>query len=159
MNMAEQPNYLTAEGLRELEARLEYLRKVRRQEVADRLRQAMEEGGELVENAEYEDAKNEQAFVEGEVMRLEALLSNVEIIESNGPKDVVGLGDHVSVREKGSKDLEVFHLVGAAEANPAEGRISHKSPLGRALIGCKVGDKVTVKAPDGDIVFEVKAIE
>ena len=79
--MAEQPNYLTAEGLRELEARLEYLRKVRRQEVADRLRQAMEEGGELVENAEYEDAKNEQAFVEGEVMRLEALLSNVEIIE------------------------------------------------------------------------------
>ena len=157
--MAEQPNYLTAEGLRELEARLEYLRKVRRQEVAERLRQAMEEGGELVENAEYEDAKNEQAFVEGEVMRLEALLSNVEIIESNGPKDVIGLGDRVSVREKGSKDLEVFYLVGAAEANPAEGRISHKSPLGRALIGRKVGDKVTVKAPDGDIVFEIKAIE
>lgn len=157
--MAEQPNYLTAEGLRELEARLEYLRKVRRQEVAERLRQAMEEGGELVENAEYEDAKNEQAFVEGEIMRLEALLSNVEIIESNGPKDVVGLGDRVSVREKGSKELEVFYLVGAAEANPAEGRISHKSPLGRALMGRKVGDKVTVKAPDGDIVFEIKAIE
>lgn len=157
--MAEQPNYLTAEGLRELEARLEYLRKVRRQEVADRLRQAMEEGGELVENAEYEDAKNEQAFVEGEIMRLEALLSNVEIIESNGPKDVIGLGDRVSVREKGSRELEVFHLVGAAEANPAEGRISHKSPLGRALVGHKVGDKVTVKAPDGDIVFEIKAIE
>lgn len=157
--MAEQPNYLTAEGLRELETRLEYLRKVRRQEVADRLRQAMEEGGELVENAEYEDAKNEQAFVEGEIMRLEALLSNVEIIESNGPKDVVGLGDRVSVREKGSRNLEVFHLVGAAEANPAEGRISHKSPLGRALVGRKVGDKVTVKAPDGDIVFEIKAIE
>ena len=63
------------------------------------------------------------------------------------------------MREKGTKDLEVFHLVGAAEANPAEGRISHKSPLGRALIGHKIGDKVTVKAPDGDIVFEIKAIE
>ncbi len=157
--MSDQPNYLTEEGLRELEARLEYLRKVRRQEVAERLRLAMEEGGELVENAEYEDAKNEQAFVEGEVMRLESLLSNVEIIDSTGPKDVVGLGDRVSVREKGSKELEVFYMVGAAEANPAEGRISHKSPLGRALMGKKVGDKVTVKAPDGDIVFEIKAIE
>jgi len=157
--MSDQPNYLTEEGLRELEARLEYLRKVRRQEVAERLRLAMEEGGELVENAEYEDAKNEQAFVEGEVMRLESLLSNVEIIDSTGPKDVVGLGDRVSVKEKGSKELEVFYMVGAAEANPAEGRISHKSPLGRALMGKKVGDKVTVKAPDGDIVFEIKAIE
>ncbi len=157
--MSDQPNYLTQEGLRELEARLEYLRKVRRQEVAERLRLAMEEGGELVENAEYEDAKNEQAFVEGEVMRLESLLSNVEIIDSTGPKDVVGLGDRVSVKEKGSKELEVFYMVGAAEANPAEGRISHKSPLGRALMGKKVGDKVTVKAPDGDIVFEIKAIE
>jgi transcription elongation factor GreA len=125
--MSDQPNYLTQEGLRELEARLEYLRKVRRQEVAERLRLAMEEGGELVENAEYEDAKNEQAFVEGEVMRLESLLSNVEIIDSTGPKDVVGLGDRVSVKEKGSKELEVFYMVGAAEANPAEWRISHKS--------------------------------
>jgi transcription elongation factor GreA len=157
--MSDQPNYLTQEGLRELEARLEYLRKVRRQEVAEHLRLAMEEGGELVENAEYEDAKNEQAFVEGEVMRLESLLSNVEIIDSTGPKDVVGLGDRVSVKEKGSKELEGFYMVGAAEANPAEGRISHKSPLGRALMGKKVGDKVTVKAPDGDIVFEIKAIE
>jgi len=92
-------------------------------------------------------------------MRLESLLSNVEIIDSTGPKDVVGLGDRVSVKEKGSKELEVFYMVGAAEANPAEGRISHKSPLGRALMGKKVGDKVTVKAPDGDIVFEIKAIE
>ncbi len=157
--MADQPNYLTAEGLKELEARLEYLRNVRRQEVATRLRLAMEEGGELVENAEYEDAKNEQAFVEGEILRLESILSNVQIIESDGRKDIVGLGDRVTVQEVGYPETEVYYIVGAAEANPSEGRISHKSPLGRALIGCKVGDRVTVKAPDGDIEFEIKAIE
>ena len=157
--MADQPNYLTADGLKELEARLEYLRNVRRQEVATRLRLAMEEGGELVENAEYEDAKNEQAFVEGEILRLESILSNVQIIESDGRKDIVGLGDRVTVQEVGYPETEVYYIVGAAEANPSEGRISHKSPLGRALIGCKVGDRVTVKAPDGDIEFEIKAIE
>ncbi len=157
--MADQPNYLTAEGLKELEARLDYLRNVRRQEVAERLRHAMEEGGELAENAEYEDAKNEQAFIEGEIMRLESILSNVEIIEDDGRKDVVGLGDRVTVREVGRKETEVYHLVGAAEANPLEGRISNESPLGQALLGRKVGDRVTVQAPDGDIVFEIKAIE
>ncbi len=157
--MPDQPNYLTAEGLEELEARLEYLRVTRRQEVAMRLRLAMEEGGELVENAEYEDAKNEQAFVEGEILRLEGILSNVQIIESDGPKDEVGLGDHVTVQEVGIRETEVYHLVGAAEANPSEGRISYKSPLGSALMGRKAGDKVTVKAPDGDLVFKIKNIE
>jgi len=157
--MTEQPTYLTAAGLKELEERLEYLRTVRRGEVAERLRLAMEEGGELVENAEYEDAKNEQAFVEGEIMRLERILSNVEIIEPDGRKDIVGLGDHVTVQEVGAPKPEVYHMVGAAEANPLEGRISYKSPLGQALMGRKVGEKVTVKAPDGDIVFEIKAIE
>lgn len=157
--MTDKPNYLTAEGLEELEARLEYLRITRRQEVATRLRLAMEEGGELVENAEYEDAKNEQAFVEGEIMRLEGILSNVQIIESDGPKDEVGLGDYVTVQEVGARETEVYHLVGAAEANPSEGRISFRSPLGSALMGSKVGDKVTVKAPDGDLVFKVKKIE
>lgn len=157
--MTEQPTYLTAAGLKELEERLEYLRTVRRAEVAERLRLAMEEGGELVENAEYEDAKNEQAFVEGEIMRLERILSNVEIIESDGRKDIVGLGDRVTVQEIGAAKPEVYYMVGAAEANPLEGRISYKSPLGQALMGKKVGEKVTVKAPDGEIVFEIKAIE
>lgn len=157
--MAEQPSYLTAAGLEELEERLAYLRTIRRAEVAERLRQAMEEGGELVENAEYEDAKNEQAFVEGDIMRLERILSNVEIIESDGPKDTVGLGDQVTVLEKDMDGSEVYHLVGAAEANPSAGRISFKSPLGEALMGKKVGETVTVKAPAGDIVFEIKAIE
>ncbi|MGQ9848458.1 MAG: transcription elongation factor GreA [Aggregatilineaceae bacterium] len=157
--MADDVHYLTPEGLREYEERLNYLRNVRRQEVAERLRLALEEGGELVENAEYEDAKNEQAFIEGEIMRLEMILSNAQIIEDNGPKDVVGLGDTVTIQEVGADSVEVYTLVGAAEANPRAGKISYKSPLGRALMDKRVGDKVVVEAPDGPITFEIKAIE
>ncbi len=157
--MDEEVQYLTPEGLKEYEKRLNYLRNVRRQEVAERLRLALEEGGDLVENAEYEDAKNEQAFIEGEIMRLEKLLSNARIIENTGPKDRVSLGDTVTIQEVGSDTLEEYTLVGAAEANPRAGRISHKSPLGRALMGQRVGDRVEVEAPDGVIEFEIKAIE
>ena len=157
--MSDQTQYLTPNGLKELEERLDFLRNVRRQEVAARLHQALEEGGELVENAEYEDAKNEQAFVEGEILRLETILSNAQIIDRQGPKDVVGLGDKVKVQEKGQRGTEVFTIVGAAEANPKEGRISNESPLGKALMGHRVGDKVTVRAPDGNIDFTIKAIQ
>ncbi|MEW6577599.1 MAG: transcription elongation factor GreA [Chloroflexota bacterium] len=157
--MVEDVHYLTPEGLKEYEERLNYLRNVRRQEVAERLRLALEEGGELVENAEYEDAKNEQAFIEGEIMRLEMILSNAQIIEASLHKDTVGLGDTVTVQEVGADTTEVYILVGAAEANPRAGKISFKSPLGRALMDKRVGDKVIVEAPDGDITFEIKAIE
>ena len=158
--MPEQIQYLTTDGFRELEARLEYLRTVRRGEVAARLHQALEEGGELVENAEYEDAKNEQAFVEGDILRLETILSSALIIEnSTGKKDVVSLGDTVTLKEKGQKKSEVFRLVGAAEADPRDGRVSNESPMGRALIGHKVGDVITVHAPGGDIEFEIKKIQ
>ena len=155
--MAEDVHYLTPEGLKEYEERLNYLRNVRRQEVAERLRLALEEGGELVENAEYEDAKNEQAFIEGEIMRLEMILSNAQIIEES-PKDRVGLGNKVTVQEVGTDTVEEYILVGAAEANPRAGKISYKSPLGRALMDRQVGDQVVVEAPDGDITFEIKAI-
>ncbi|MCZ7540728.1 MAG: transcription elongation factor GreA [Anaerolineae bacterium] len=157
--MVDDVHYLTPEGLKEYEERLNFLRNVRRQEVAERLRLALEEGGELVENAEYEDAKNEQAFIEGEIMRLEMILSNAQIIEVSPLKDFVGLGDTVTVQEIGTDATEVYVLVGAAEANPRAGKISFKSPLGRALMDKRVGDKVVVEAPDGDITFEVKAIE
>ncbi len=156
--MSDEVYYLTPEGQREHEERLSFLRNVRRQEVAERLRLALEEGGELVENAEYEDAKNEQAFIEGEILRLEMILSNAQIIDRNGPKDIVGLGDIVTVQEAGTDHIEEYHLVGAAEANPRAGKISHKSPLGKALMNHYVGDRVTVNAPDGDIVFVVKSI-
>src|SRR5215475_15202115 len=102
--MSDQIQYLTPNGLKDLEARLDFLRNVRRQEVAARLHQALEEGGDLVENAEYEDAKNEQAFVEGEIMRLETILSNAQIIEhASGKKATVSLGDTVTLKEKGQK--------------------------------------------------------
>lgn len=152
-------NYLTRKGFDELEERLSYLRTVRRQEIAERLHRALEEGGELAENAEYEDAKNDQAFLEGEITRLETILSNAQIIEERRQKDKVALGDHVTVQERGSTITEVYHLVGAAEANPKEGKISHKSPLGQALMGKKVGDRVKVNAPDGTIMFEIVAID
>ena len=156
--MVNQPQYLTADGLRKLEDRLKFLQDVRRPEVAERLRQALEEGGDLSENAEYEDAKNEQAFVEGEIIRLETILSSAQVIEETGKRDVVSLGAHVTVVEEGESDKEVYHIVGSAEADPAEGKISAESPLGKALLGAKVGQKVVVNAPAGQITFVIKAI-
>lgn len=158
--MVDQPQYLTPEGLVNLEKRLADLKEVRRPQVADRLRQAMEEGGDLSENAEYEDAKNEQAFIEGEIARIEGIISSAQIIENNGgKKDSVTVGARVTVEEKGTKEQEVYFLVGSAEANPREGKISVESPVGKALIGAKKNQKVSVKTPDGEIVFTIKAIE
>jgi transcription elongation factor GreA len=156
--MVDQPQYLTAEGLKNMEARLKHLTEVRRAEVAERLRQALEEGGDLSENAEYEDAKNEQAFVEGEILRLETILSNAQVIEAGGASDTVVLGAQITVVEEGTKEQEIYWLVGSAEAQPREGKISSESPLGKALLGAKVGEKVTVNAPDGQIVYIVKKI-
>ncbi|MDZ4770221.1 MAG: transcription elongation factor GreA [Chloroflexota bacterium] len=158
--MTQQPQYLTPEGVITLEARLKELTEVRRPLIADRLRTAMEEGGDLSENAEYEDAKNEQAFLEGEVIRLETILRSAQIIEpaGKGKKDHVILGSKVTVVEQGSKEKEVYHIVGSAEANPDIGKISVESPLGKALINARVGEKVTVKAPAGDLIFQIKAI-
>ncbi len=157
--MVDQPQYLTPEGFAELEKRLAFLTSVRRAEVAERLHQALAEGGDLTENAEYEDAKNEQAFIEGEIQRLEIILNNAEVIEDSGSHDVVAPGSRVTVTEKGSRESEVYQIVGSAEASPGEGRISAGSPLGKALLGAKVRQRVTVQAPDGDIVFTIRKID
>jgi transcription elongation factor GreA len=158
--MVNQVQYLTPEGYIQLESRLKYLLEVRRAEVAERLRQALEEGGDLSENAEYEDAKNEQAFVEGEILRLETILSSAQVIEeSKGKKDHVILGARITIVEKGTTDSEVYYLVGSAEANPQEGKISLESPLGKALLGKKVGESVKVDAPAGELTFKIKSIE
>lgn len=156
--MVNQIQYLTPEGLKNLENRLKYLIEERRPEVAERLRQALDEGGDLSENAEYEDAKNEQAFVEGEIMRLETILSSAQVIEDTGKKDRVILGARVTIVEDGTKDKEIYYLVGSAEANPTEGKISLESPLGKALMGKKVGEKVKVDAPAGQLTFVIKEI-
>lgn len=160
--MEDQIQHLTRDGFRKFEAELNYLRTVRRSEVAERLRIALEEGGDLVENAEYDDAKNEQAFVEGRIQALEMLLSRASIIEdeaaSTGAKsDVIRLSSVVTVQEEGYEP-ETFRIVGPAEANPAAGKISDVSPVGSALLGKKVGQTVTIEAPDGSFTYRIVSI-
>ncbi len=156
--MAAQATFLTPEGLKKLEEELEYLRTVRRREVAQRLRAALEEEQDVLENAEYEDAKNEQAFVEGRILTLETILQSAVIIEEGASADRVSIGNYVTVVEEDGEP-ETYHIVGFAEADPQSGRISNESPLGRALLGCRVGDEVIVNAPDGVLCFRIIAIE
>ena len=148
---------LTPKGFQKLQEELEYLRKVKRKEVAERLHEAME-GGELIEDAEYEAAKNEQAFVEGRIQELEILLANARVIEETGKMDVVQIAAKVTIQED-SSDPEVYTIVGPAEANPREGRISNESPLGRALMEHRAKDEVTVNAPDGSFTVRILKVE
>jgi transcription elongation factor GreA len=156
--MANQAVYVTKDGLKKLEDELEHLRTVKRQEVALRLHEAMEDG-ELIENAEYEAAKNEQAFVEGRILELEHMLSQATIIERGNSKDVVAIGSTVEIKEKGGRKSETFTIVGAAEANPKEGLISNESPMGIALLDHKVGEFVEVQAPAGAIQYRIVKIK
>jgi transcription elongation factor GreA len=117
------------------------------------------EGGELIENAEYEAAKNEQAFVEGRIKELEILLATARIVEDGGMADSIQVGSHVTIQEEGSKTKEHYSIVGAAEANPSEGKISNESPLGKALLNRKTGDKVQVDAPAGSFMVTIKKVE
>jgi transcription elongation factor GreA len=151
------PSYLTRQGYQKLQEELDHLRTVKRHEVAERLHEAME-GGELIEDAEYEAAKNEQAFVEGRIQELEMLLANARVIEETGTKDVVQIAARVTIRE-GDNDPEIYTIVGPAEANPREGRVSNESPLGRALMDHRAGDQVTVNAPGGSFSVSIIKVE
>jgi transcription elongation factor GreA len=156
--MASNVVYLTSKGLKKLREELEYLRTVKRKEVAQRLHEAMEDG-ELIENAEYEAAKNEQAFVEGRILELDHLIAQAQVIKKGGTsKDLVQIGSTVVVKEDGKKS-ETYTIVGAAEANPKEGLISNESPLGRALLDHKVGDDIDVQAPAGTLIFRIVKIQ
>ena len=155
--MSNQQTFLTREGQQRLKQELDHLRTVRRQEVARRLHKALEEG-DILENAELEDARNEQAFVEGRILTLESTLRDVVIIEEEGPRETVGLGSRVTVVE-GDGAPETYHIVGSAEADPAKGLISNESPLGQALLGRKVGEQAVVKAPGGVLTFEIVGIQ
>jgi transcription elongation factor GreA len=156
--IVEQPTLLTAKGYERLVAELRHLRTVRRLEVAQRLRQAAEDGGDLTENFAYEDAKDEQAFVEGRILELQQILANPQIIpDTSGPSDRVALGSVVTVQEDGGPP-ETYHLVGTVEANPRGGNISDESPLGRALLGHEVGDTVTFATPDGPLTVTITDI-
>ncbi|MDO9086253.1 MAG: transcription elongation factor GreA [Anaerolineaceae bacterium] len=148
-------SFLTQEGYDELQNELEYLRTTKRKEVAERLHEAME-GGELIENAEYEAAKNEQAFTEGRIKELEYLLATARIVTETHKADTIQVGSRVTIMEEGLKEEELYIIVGAAEAKPSVGKISNESPLGKALLNHKTGDVVSVNAPAG--AYKVKII-
>ena len=154
--MVSKPVPLTREGLAKLERELEYLRTVRRQEVADRIHQAKELAS-TQNNAEYDDAKNEQAFVEGRILTLEKMVQNAVIIEERHSSRVE-LGSKVSVVTADGKE-EHYTIVGSAEASPKDGRISNESPVGRALLGKSVGEEVQVQVPAGVLRLTITAID
>ena len=148
--------FLTQEGYEKLQQELDFLRKDRRLEVAARLREASD-GEDLVENAEYEAAKNEQAFVEGRIKELEVLLATAKIISKGHTSGLIQIGSKVTILEEGYDEKESFIIVGVAEAKPSDGKISNESPLGRALLDHKKNDVVMVEAPDGE--FNVKILK
>ena len=140
---------ITKEGLKKIKTELDQLVSVKRGEVALKIKRAREMGG-TENNAEYEDAKNEQAFIEGKILMLENTLRNAEIIEAPNVPGLVELGDKVIVQNQDGK-IDQFVIVGSAESNPNDGKISNESPVGRALLGKKVGDEVEVKTPAGKL--------
>jgi transcription elongation factor GreA len=151
--------YLTAEGAQKLRDELAYLRDVKRPELAERLRAAIQQG-DLSENADYTAAKEEQGFLEGRIMALERMLAEVVILDDNAPAaGDVRMGSRVTVVEEGFADKETFQIVGAAEADPMGGKISNVSPLGQALMGKRTGAKVKVSTPAGPTIFKILKIE
>src|SRR5579864_3641876 len=148
--------YLTPEGKQRFAAELHELQTVRRHQVEEQIRRA-KEFADTVDNAEYDEAKQEQAFVEGRIQELERLLSTAKVIEETTAKaDYVRMGAHVKVVDN-EGDEETYYLVGSHEADPRRGLISNESPIGRSLIGKRVGDEVTVVAPAGS--FNLKILD
>jgi transcription elongation factor GreA len=153
----EESHYLTAEGMKKLQEKLDYLQTVRRKEIANQIADAKADG-DISENAGYDEAKNAQAFVEGEILTLKNLLSNAVVINENGSKDLVQLGNTVTIREMETGDEERYTIVDSTEVDPGNGRISLRSPIGHALMGHKIGDAVQVQTPNGGIQFEIVKI-
>jgi transcription elongation factor GreA len=150
--------YITKEGLKKIHEELEYLKTVKREELAGKLQTAIAQG-DLSENADYHAAKEEQAFVEGRVRDLEDSLRRAQVIKDNVPADRVSVGNNVTVVEEGYDEEETYYIVGPHEASPGKGRISNESPFGQALLGAKKGQTVSVETPGGKIRLTVKAIE
>ncbi|MEK6721536.1 MAG: transcription elongation factor GreA [Chloroflexota bacterium] len=153
--MNNKPTYLSREGLKKLREELEEMVTAKRTEVAQRIHDAKEHG-DLSENAEYEDAKNEQAFVEGRIQTLEALIKNATLIDEHHSTDFVQIGSTVKV--KSDDGTETYTIVGSAEADPAQGKISNESPVGRSLLGRKKGDRIVVTVPAGDDTYTIVTI-
>ena len=148
---------LTAEGLEKLKQELEHFKSVRRMEVAERLKAAIALG-DISENSEYDDAKNEQAFIEGQIIDLENKINTAKIIDETTRRNTVQVGSKVRLLDKAYNEEVEYVIVGSSEADPFNSRISNESPVGSAIIGSKKGDEVEVSTPDGPVIFEVLEI-
>lgn len=155
--MASDEIFLTKEGEEELRKELRELVEVRRPDLAQKLKEAVAQG-DLKENADYHDAKEKQAFIEGRIQHIEAILRNATVVDDSGPSDEVRIGSVVVIREDGLDEDEEYKIVGSAEANPQERKISHESPIGAALLGKKKGKKVKVETPGGTIKFKIISV-
>ena len=156
--MSENPTFLTREGLAKLEEELDYLKSTKRKEVAERIKIAVSYG-DLSENAEYDAAKDEQAFVESRIVQLEKMMRNVRIIDPGSEdKSMVNIGMTVKLKEIPDGDVETYTIVVTQESDPLEGKISNESPLGANLIGRSVGERVTINTPGGQLEFEIVEI-
>lgn len=155
--MAAEESYLTREGEAALRRELTQLVETRRPALARKLKDAVAQG-DLKENADYHDAKEQLGFVEGRVQHIEAVLMNAIIVDNAGPSDEVRVGSTVVIQEIGTDENEEYMIVGSAEANPRERKISQKSPIGSALLGKQMGKKVSVATPDGEIKFKIVEI-
>jgi transcription elongation factor GreA len=155
----DQPVYLTEDGLQKVKEELEYLTTTRRPEVAKMISEAIKEG-DLSENAGYDEAKTAQGFLEGRIRDLETILKRVQIIkEGEAAKNIVSMGRTVILREVGTEFDETYTSVGSLEADPLNGRISNESPIGKALMGRKMGAKIVANTPGGEITFKIMRIE
>ena len=149
---------LTPEGHKKLKAEIEHLSTVKRREVAERIKQARE-FGDIAENSEYDDAKNEQAMLEHRIAMLQERLKSARVIEKKEiSKDQVSVGSHVKLRDVEAKKTLEYHIVGSAEANPAQNKLSNESPVGKAIIGHKKGETVEVSTPRGSLKFKIMEI-
>jgi len=156
--MAEKEVFLTQEGLGKLEQELEMLKTVRRREVAERIKQAIE-FGDISENSEYEDAKNEQAFIEGRILTLEKMLRNAKVIEHvEKDSNVVHIGARIALKDMEHGDEFEYTIVGSAEADPTKNRISFESPVGKAIMGKKEGEIVEINVPAGKVKFKILSV-
>lgn len=156
--MAE-PMVITSEGLKKLEDELEHLITVRRKEIAECIKQARDYG-DLSENSEYDEAKNEQAVVEARITQIETMLKNIKVVDDKDfDANIVSVGSKVTVYDKEFEEEDSYVLVGSTEADPMNGKISYESPVGKALLGKKLGEEVVASTPDGDIALVIRAIE
>ncbi|AIY81272.1 transcription elongation factor GreA [Clostridium botulinum] len=158
--MSEPKQYvMTYEGVKKLEGELEYLKTVKRKEITEKIKVALGYG-DLSENSEYDEAKNDQAFTEGKILQLENKLKNAVVVdESEIPKDIVSVGSKVKVKDYDFDEEVEYSIVGSAEADPMSFKISNESPVGNALVGKKIGDVVDVVVPDGVSKFEILDIK